>query len=53
MNDFLLYLTQRLTPTRLQHSQEVMRVMADLLDIYELEREQALTAGLLLMQPRI
>jgi HD superfamily phosphohydrolase YqeK len=47
MNDFLLYLTQPLTPTRLQHSQGVMRVMADLLDIFGLEHEQALTAGLL------
>ena len=47
MNNFLLYLSQRLTPARLQHSQGVMRVMADLVDIYGLDRDQALTAGLL------
>jgi len=47
MSDFLLYLDRRLTPARLQHSQGVMRVMADLVDIYGLQRDQALTAGLL------
>jgi predicted HD superfamily hydrolase involved in NAD metabolism len=47
MNNFLLYLSQRLTPARLQHSQEVMRVMTDLVEIYGLEPEQATTVGLL------
>jgi predicted HD superfamily hydrolase involved in NAD metabolism len=47
MSDFLLYLSQRLTPPRLQHSQGVMRVMADLVNIYGLDRDQAVTAGLL------
>lgn len=47
MSDFLLYLSQRLTPPRLQHSQGVMRVMAELADIYGLDHDQALSAGLL------
>ena len=47
MNDFLLYLSQRLTLSRLQHPQGVMRVMADLVDIFRVERDQAVTAGLL------
>lgn len=47
MNDFLPYLNQRLTPARLLHSQGVMRVMADLAEVYELDPKQALAAGLL------
>ena len=42
MSDFLLYLDQRLTPARLQHSQGVMLVMADLVDIYGLQPDQRL-----------
>jgi len=73
MSDFLLYLSQYLPLSRLQHSQGlcivfpiicgttpannrkietsssqgVMRVMADLVDIYGLECDQAVTAGLM------
>lgn len=41
------YLERVLTPKRLEHSLGVMQVMASLADIYALDREQALTAGLL------
>lgn len=41
------YLERVLTPKRLEHSLGVMQVMASLAGIYALDREQALTAGLL------
>jgi len=44
---YLAYLRQELTPKRLQHSLGVMQVMGELAKVYGLEREQALTVGLL------
>jgi predicted HD superfamily hydrolase involved in NAD metabolism len=44
---FLADLRANLTPARLAHSLEVMTVMDRLAGIYSLEREKALTAGLL------
>ena len=41
------YLTQHLTPARLQHSIGVMRLMQDLAELYDLDLDRALTAGLL------
>ena len=41
------FLEQVLTPHRLQHSLGVMQVMGELAEIYALDREQALVAGLL------
>ncbi len=43
----LAYLEQKLPPRRLQHSLGVMQVMENLAEIYELDQEQATTAGLL------
>jgi predicted HD superfamily hydrolase involved in NAD metabolism len=43
----LPFLKSLLTPSRLQHSLGVMRVMAELTPIYSLDRVQAMTAGLL------
>lgn len=41
------YLTQHLTPARLRHSLDVMRLMQDLAELYGLNRDLAQTAGLL------
>ena len=45
--EYVEYLQPRLTPARLVHSLETMRVMADLAPIYALDLQQALTTGLL------
>ena len=44
---YLPFLSGLLTPARLQHSQGVMRMMAELAPIYALDRALALTAGVL------
>ncbi|MBN1430871.1 MAG: bis(5'-nucleosyl)-tetraphosphatase (symmetrical) YqeK [Anaerolineae bacterium] len=44
---YLPFLQSLLTPSRLQHSMGVMRVMADLAELYNLDREQAVVTGLL------
>ena len=44
---YLPSLNRLLTPSRLQHSVGVMRVMAELTPIHSLDRAQAMTAGLL------
>lgn len=44
---YLPFLEQVLTPRRLRHSLGVMQVMGELADIYALDREKALDAGLL------
>jgi len=44
---YLPYVERALTPPRLRHSLEVMTVMADLTQVYGLEADPALTAGLL------
>ena len=46
-SQFLPFLEQVLTPSRLQHSIGVMQVMGELAEIYALDKEKALTAGLL------
>ena len=45
--ELLVYLEQELTPRRFQHSLGVMQVMGELAEIYELDQEKALIAGLL------
>jgi predicted HD superfamily hydrolase involved in NAD metabolism len=47
MHRYLPFLNSLLTPSRLQHSLGVMRVMAELTPIYSLDPAQAMTAGLL------
>ena len=47
MDRYWSFLQGLLTPSRLQHSLGVMRVMAELTPIYSLDRVQAMTAGLL------
>jgi predicted HD superfamily hydrolase involved in NAD metabolism len=47
MDRYLPFLRRMLTPERLAHSLGVMRVMGDLAAIYDLDRAQALMAGLL------
>jgi predicted HD superfamily hydrolase involved in NAD metabolism len=47
LNTYTTYLTRVLTPARLQHSKGVMQVMGELAEMYDLELETALTAGLL------
>lgn len=44
---YLPFLEKVLTPGRLAHSLGVMQVMGELADFYRLDREQALTAGIL------
>ena len=44
---YILFLEKVLTPDRLTHSLGVMQVMGELAEIYHLDRDQALTAGLL------
>jgi HD superfamily phosphohydrolase YqeK len=44
---YITFLQEHLIPDRIKHSIEVTLVMADLVDIYSLNRCQALTAGLL------
>ena len=44
---YLPFLERMLTPKRLQHSLGVMQVMGDLAGVYRLDREKALTVGLL------
>lgn len=46
-SDYVSFLEQVLTPYRLSHSLGVMQVMGELAEIYHLDRDQALTAGLL------
>jgi predicted HD superfamily hydrolase involved in NAD metabolism len=46
-SQYLPFLERVLTPRRLAHSLGVMQVMGDLADVYALDREQALTAGIL------
>lgn len=47
IDEYLPFLKNLLTPSRLQHSLGVMQVMAELTPIYSLHRVQAMTAGLL------
>src|SRR5512145_734191 len=47
LDRYLPFLSDRLTPARLQHSESVMQVMAELAAIYSLDRIQAMTTGLL------
>lgn len=47
IDSYLSFLKSLLTPSRLQHSLGVMRVMAELTPIYSLDHVQAMTAGLL------
>ena len=47
MDRYWFFLQGLLTPSRLQHSLGVMRVMAELTPIYSVDRVQAMTAGLL------
>jgi predicted HD superfamily hydrolase involved in NAD metabolism len=44
---YIPFLKRVLTPDRLMHSLGVMQVMEELVEIYGLDRERALTAGLL------
>jgi predicted HD superfamily hydrolase involved in NAD metabolism len=44
---YIPFLTSVLSPSRLQHSLGVMQVMGELAEIYDLDRTQALIAGLL------
>jgi predicted HD superfamily hydrolase involved in NAD metabolism len=44
---YIPFLKRVLTPDRLMHSLGVMQVMEELAEIYDLDRERALTAGLL------
>ena len=44
---YLPFLEQVLTPARLQHSLGVMQVMGELAEVYALDRDTALTVGLL------
>jgi predicted HD superfamily hydrolase involved in NAD metabolism len=44
---YLPFLEQVLTPKRLQHSLGVMQVMSELAEVYGLDRDLALTTGLL------
>lgn len=46
-DEYLPFLTSVLTPARLKHSLDVMRVMGELAEVYDLDRTQALLAGLL------
>jgi predicted HD superfamily hydrolase involved in NAD metabolism len=46
-DQYLPFLTNILTPQRSQHSLGVMQIMGDLAEIYDLDRTQALLAGLL------
>jgi predicted HD superfamily hydrolase involved in NAD metabolism len=45
--DYTDYLECILTPHRFQHSLDVMEVMGELAEVYQLDRTQAMTAGLL------
>ncbi|MCJ7702299.1 MAG: bis(5'-nucleosyl)-tetraphosphatase (symmetrical) YqeK [Anaerolineales bacterium] len=45
--DYMTYLKQILTPKRLEHSLGVRQVMGELAEVYELDKEKALTIGLL------
>jgi HD superfamily phosphohydrolase YqeK len=47
MNSYFPQLEASLTPARLRHSLGVMQVMGELAPVYELNREQAMIAGLL------
>ena len=44
---YISFLEKVLTPNRLAHSLGVMQVMGELAEIYQLDRDQALTAGIL------
>jgi predicted HD superfamily hydrolase involved in NAD metabolism len=46
-HQYIPFLERFLTPKRLQHTLGVAQVMDELVDIYDLDREQAMTAGLL------
>ncbi len=45
--DYITILERILTPNRLKHSLGVMQVMGELAEVYSLDRETALTTGLL------
>jgi predicted HD superfamily hydrolase involved in NAD metabolism len=47
VNRYLPFLEEVLTPKRMAHSLGVMQVMGELAGVYELDREKALTTGLL------
>ncbi len=47
INSYLPFLKSLLTSYRLQHSLDVMQIMAELTPIYSLHRAKAITAGLL------
>jgi predicted HD superfamily hydrolase involved in NAD metabolism len=47
LDRYHLFLKRVLTPPRLQHSVGVMRVMGELAGVYALDRQRAMTAGLL------
>ncbi len=47
VDEYLPFLANILTPPRLRHSFGVMQVMGELVEIYALDRTQALQAGLL------
>ncbi len=47
MEVYYAYLKQHLTPARLQHSIGVMRLMQDLAELYDLDLDRALKAGVL------
>lgn len=44
---YLSFLKRLLSPLRWQHSLGVMRIMAELAEVYSLDRDQAMTTGLL------
>lgn len=46
-NRYLSFIEKILTPKRLEHSLGVVQVMGELADIYEIDRETSLAAGLL------
>jgi len=46
-SDYIRFLEKVLTPSRLAHSLGVMQVMGELAEIYQLDQDKALTAGIL------
>jgi predicted HD superfamily hydrolase involved in NAD metabolism len=47
LDHYTAFLAQTLTPARLRHSKGVMQTMGELAEVYGLDREQAVIAGLL------
>jgi len=47
LDTFLAFLRTVISPKRLEHSQGVMLVMGELAEVYDLDRERALTAAIL------